>query len=64
MAKLIITEDRKTAYTKIRNNPPAYISVRHYGIWKKVVDKDKHYSYGAAVNAFKAHMNKYKNVSK
>jgi|JI102314DRNA_FD_contig_31_1961651_length_411_multi_2_in_0_out_0_2 hypothetical protein len=61
MPKLII-EDKESAYKHIRSNPPAWVPHRHKGIWKSVVDKDKHYSYGAAVSAFKKHMKVNRNI--
>ena len=43
----------------IANNPPKFVQSHHHTIWKALVLKNKHTSYGAAVNHFKRHVFKH-----
>lgn len=54
---LDLSEDHN--HEDIASNPPKFVPTHHHEIWKGLVLRSKHTSYGAAVNHYKRHMFKH-----
>ena len=46
-------------HNNIASNPPKFVPKHHHNIWKALVLRDKHTSYGSAVNHYKNHVFKH-----